>query len=825
MSQAALNMLPGRDRLSNSDIFLSTLTAEPPSQMLDSVNCDAIFADDPTAAGPFANYIAFLSSNQSGFHDEGGHEDQDWGIISDPAQHQYNPSLISTIDEQLQRNQFSNSDSKRGGAGDTIGGLLNLTSPSTATSDVGTISANTQPTEHGSSTRKLRRQNHSCDQCRSSKRACDLPMTVRISHKKPSTSCSTCNNRGRSCTVMWLAGKKSKSYAKKGANAVSYVAEADDTDAEKQLTDRVRHPTPGEISSVESDLSKQVDSREISLQYFNLYVDVCDMPISECLLQGSMPPQYGRGIAALAPLSASQNLAIYLKKANAWISSCWEANSESDLWSSNAAAPHAFCTVTLLDALFQGRGYKKLPHMPSSLRDASINDAYKWVAIATAAQFTIDTNRSASYSRDLAIVTWRKARAIVFKNMAATDSFRQSLSMILFGLIIRPNISPDEDNVSETDSVYALCEGIRRLDSLCAKASSHLQEMKENCPYSGGNLTWELTSDVIDNLLDLVYAIQWLVYIANDVAVVTSRGEICPMPNEPTELDFRCPQRFMGALQTPDIATSVTVHEDQDIENSILSRAMTERQTLMVLECSNISYNEVKQAVRDSAPLLILMWKALASFMLVNKTVKTGKADYKIIASRYEATMNLVALWRSSFGIFDGKSIKYLQQSPSELRRILAFCVNDGDLGVLLLYDTAQKLEKDLAERPPTPEKNILCNILHATGSSLKSQRFMSAVQISTLASICGRASSPGFEENGGLKTYVQDIGAHPNPMMVVQAQTLSARALADGVSDRVNEMDTTGASKMASKLEACLKTLRDLQNTLTTFPDVSVAA
>lgn len=751
MSRTPLNnMLRDQGRMSNSDILLPTSASEPAVQMLDDVNCDGIFTDDPTATGPFANYIAYLSSNQPGLHDEGSHEYQVWGSNSDPDQHQHYPSLIPNIDEQLQRIQSPNFSGKSGGARDFIGDLLDSTSLTTA---------HAQPTKRSSPIQYPRRQNHSCDQCRSSKKACDLPLTVRISRRTPSTSCSTCNNRGLSCTVVWLASKKLKGHAKKRASMVSYVAEPDGTSAEEQPTDRLRSDILENISTVESDLSRQLNAREISLQYFNLYIDVCDMPLSACLLQGSMPPQCGLGIAALAPLSASQNLAIYMKRANAWINSCWGTSPDSDLWSSNTAAPHTFRTVALLDAIFQYRDYKKPPHIASSLRATSTNDTYRWVAIATAAQFTVATNQSSSYSRDLAIVTWRKARDMVFKNIAVTDSFRQSLSMTLFGLIIRPNISPEEDYISETDSLYSLCEGIRRLDSLCAKASSYLQSNKENCPYPRGDFTWELEPDIIKNLFELVGAIQRLSNFTNDMVVVTSQGDICPIPNKAIYLSPRSPHRSMCSFQPPDIATSVAADKD---ETSIISRARTKGQTLMALERSNGSYDDVEQAVGDSVPLHILLWRALTPFMLATKSVQTGQADYTAIASRYEAIMNLVALWRSSFGIFDRKSIKCLQQSPTKIRRIFAFCVNDCDLGVLLFYDTVQSLEKDLAEKPLTPEKNILCNTLHATRSSLKSQRLISALQISTLASICGRGSSPGFQENGGLKNYIQDIVARP---------------------------------------------------------------
>lgn len=57
---------------------------------------------------------------------------------------------------------------------------------------------------------------------------------------------------------------------------------------------------------------------------------------------------------------------------------------------------------------------------------------------------------------------------------------------------------------------------------------------------------------------------------------------------------------------------------------------------------------------------------------------------------------------------------------------------------------------------------------------------------------------------------------------MVVHAHTLSAQAFAAEVPTRVNLLDMKGASEMSTGLETCLQGLRELQDTLITFPGVS---
>lgn len=171
------------------------------------------------------------------------------------------------------------------------------------------------------------------------------------------------------------------------------------------------------------------------------------MPISQCLLQGSMLPRYSLGIAALAPLSGNMQLSNYLDKANLWIESCWETN--SSLWASTSVAPHIFRAVSILDSLFQRDGSRG-SLAPMTSRDSSITEAYKWVAMATAAQFAAgkdehgstsntDSRTARPRSRDIASATWRAAKQMVFGNIAATSSFRLALSLLLFGIIPPPD--------------------------------------------------------------------------------------------------------------------------------------------------------------------------------------------------------------------------------------------------------------------------------------------------------------------------------------------------------------------------------------------------
>lgn len=61
----------------------------------------------------------------------------------------------------------------------------------------------------------------------------------------------------------------------------------------------------GSLSRTEADLARQFTARVTCSQQFEIYVDTFDIPISECLAGGSMPPRYSLGVTACTPLENS----------------------------------------------------------------------------------------------------------------------------------------------------------------------------------------------------------------------------------------------------------------------------------------------------------------------------------------------------------------------------------------------------------------------------------------------------------------------------------------------------------------------------------------
>lgn len=138
-------------------------------------------------------------------------------------------------------------------------------------------------------------------------------------------------------------------------------------------------------------------------------------------------------------------MATYFEKANAWVQGCWEIDSVSSAdW--NTAPPHLFRVVSLLDAIFQ-RKNAGADSIYTTSRDTATTEAYKWAAVAQAAQLFVGRDTASrernppnngahlGYASDLARSAWCKAKDLVLRNLATVTSFRLALAMILFGQI------------------------------------------------------------------------------------------------------------------------------------------------------------------------------------------------------------------------------------------------------------------------------------------------------------------------------------------------------------------------------------------------------
>lgn len=606
-----------------------------------------------------------------------------------------------------------------------------------------------------------RRQNHACDQCRASKKACDLAMNASTSQKHAqSPPCTTCMVRGQDCTTVWAVKRQSAQEARRASRAARNLQTGESV-VKWTSTDGAtpeRHfgiPTP--TSTIEIELARKLIANDTCTEQFHLYVDAFDVPISQCLLSGSMPPRYSLGVIAFESLSRSPYISDQVKRANSWVETCWSASTQETGLASMAAAPHLFRTVSMLDALFcRPSTLKAGSH--TAARDAAITEAYKWVAVATAAQFSLETvqadcsTQPASEStrvrsRDIAIAAWRKAKEKVFGNIAATDSFRLAQSLVLFGFISPPSESKEDQALCEEDSTFAFCEGLRRLQTLCGKARATM-EADTQCTASQSACAAKGTvlSHVAADVLELIGAVEWFVAMVNSIIIGTSKGSICPLPVDASQTCAHDPKAKSSLLRPS---------YDHDLDNAILARARSEAKAVTTVWFqAGDNDHSIIQAGRQSASVAILLWKAVSRFIIAIDPIRTGSdnADYDLILQRYSTAAAIIELWRTTFGAFDTLANVSLQRYRRQAWRMFAFCSNDTDLAILLFHDAVAELEAQVSLSSSSIAEQRLARTLRETNSFRARQRLLSAAQVSIVAASC----------QSGFTTNLSEVAIHP---------------------------------------------------------------
>lgn len=620
--------------------------------------------------------------------------------------------------------------------------------------------------------RPQRRQNRACDQCRLSKKACDLPSCATLSTDKRRIACSTCRVKKVDCTVTWLA-KKQKFGQKSKASRLA--ASLSPQSPPKTPFETLYSDTLVEAESSPSGTALRLFlGREMCAQKFQLYVEATDMPLSQCLWYGSMPPRYSFGVTAYTQLANSDSITLSacLQKAKEWIGSCWATRSGT--WATLASAPHLLRTTSVLDSVFE----YKVSSRASAMRDTSITETYKWVAVATGAQFTTDAadrsdafesnvRNESSYDRDISYAAWDKARKMLFGNIASTTSFRLAMALVLFGLITPPK-QDGEVELPMLDTEYAFCEGLQRLQKLCSLARDRL-EAEESVSIGGQHQEFDsvrtLPADIKINILELVAAVEWLTTLANNFVASTTLGKVCAI--DPDSVNIGAAD-LHGMDRTAADKDSVALWDSrpsqQDIKESVVIRAKTESQAFATLWSNGVSDERLFYAARNTASVSILLSQTLARFTIAVEKLRYRDVDFEAILHHFDTTMELVELWREIFGTLASTSTSRLQQPFSGHWRMIAMCSGDTELCILLFYDIAQKLERRLSKLH-VAEKSAMATVLtalQATKSHRNQQRVISAFEILVVASTCLPNSSQPRPCDASETSRLRLIGTHP---------------------------------------------------------------
>ncbi|OAQ67803.1 fungal zn(2)-Cys(6) binuclear cluster domain-containing protein [Pochonia chlamydosporia 170] len=601
----------------------------------------------------------------------------------------------------------------------------------------------------------LRRQNHACDTCRSSKRACDLPVDGTVLQKHETRqSCTTCRIRGVPCTTIWLSKKRSQ-RAKKWAQNAARNSGVNGRKAVESVAVANDCPVP-KFGTKQNELATTVLAGALCEELCHVYISVWDIPISQCLLQGSLPPQYSRGISAYGPLCRELRESDRIPQGKSWILTHWpleDSNTASPMKMVTDSRPHLFNTAYVLDVFFSESGHSSLPPNLRLTRDKTIDDAYKWAAVATAAQFVVGESEKTndrsersrkkallSQSRDVAACAWHKARDAAFRSIAATTSFRHAIALVIFGMIPTSGNSAHDGRLYEQDSVYALREGLQRLCNLCKRARLRLaatdttNRAQDSPRDERSSSSHELFPGVTENLIELLGAVEWMVSMLNSLAIVTSKGSNCPLPIDRQHTET--PWEDSTWLNT----TPISWPYDPEIDHSIVTRAEVQSTTVAMYQ--DLGFDEAMlQAGRQTTCLAFLLWKHVAQFVLATKEIgdSTRSCNFDTLCRHYKTIASLIALWSRSFGsVPPGTSLDLKQ---TKCGRMFAFHANTGNFAILLFYEVARELEDRLSALPPNRAGDGLTNALRYARTRLKSQRLMSATMTSIIISGCTSGS------------------------------------------------------------------------------------
>lgn len=613
--------------------------------------------------------------------------------------------------------------------------------------------------------RGTRRQNHSCDPCRTAKRACDLsPETDIPSGTHVSVqSCSMCKARGVECTVLWLARRKSAkrtSVATQRASQVVAVAAATIT-------------TPA--IAMESELALQVATRNICDMQFELYVDIFDMPLSQCILPGSMSPRHHLGAAAFSLLSESAVISTQFNKASEWINSCGRHSYKDRYTASLDSIPHIFRTVSMLDAIFQQAPRWRV----SESRNTAITEAYRWVAIASVSQYSPIASKQPLGTGDVAaglgrsLAAFRRARDMVFNNISAVTSFRLAFSMLILGSISPPGEGEEKQRFQE-DTSFALGEGMRRLRLLCTRAKDILQGADLKGPLYEH---LKLSSNTSQLVLELIASVEWLTHIIN-VSIVASSRRISFTPHA-YSLSTTPVQRDTSIQLGSSYLSPILLKGDdqEEAENAIVARAAAYTKSFIAV-WKTMKHEEFVCLVEGSADrtfiagtrcaasMTVMLWKTLASLTVATEVEITTSEEYAEIERLYERMGELIELWRNFFGTFDFKTKLNVPRAPPNSCRMFKFCSNDADLAILLFCDLGDDLERRLAMDAGSAilSRQHLLRTLRDDQTRRSAQQLVSAIQVATISqkNTAEGHVDDAFDAHRPISSFARNISMYP---------------------------------------------------------------
>ena len=667
--------------------------------------------------------------------------------------------------------------------------LLTSSARSTETSISTSSSAIHLPDEN----RRKRVQYRSCDQCRASKRACDLSSTTL-------SPCSTCNTRQIKCTTEWLGQKRPK--------RLHPVSDATP----------VSPPSPCNDSKIVPDaLAEHVKGCKL-----RIYTNMFEFPFSHWLAPGCNPYFASFDQLETEPIEGQLARCIQLTS-GAYDEIKGVSNDLSNLVQQ----------FSVLDALFLRIQLQKRGVAVDDIGDARlrgirernkvIDEALIWAAVAHAFQYTVTADfapsgaqraQAKSRSRMLTTLAWQKARTALFANVSF-NSFRNAFAFIIFGITTPPTMHNAGQSSPFEDTAFAVKHGLRLLQALCHHAKAiigsawngpnhiALQALKVAMWFN--DICKAILTPVMTGLLGdaanttLLFDVHSLT-LSDDITLIRHLPLVRSLVGDGVAPDPGLVGASPSDCRTNQVVSDPWTQVINEAQNSLMSLAILSFKFDAFADSDLI---ELDHELKEAAAYKTLIWKIVADL----------EADPSSSLSM-DVAIAIAKQWQASHAlVLDSALTAYDRLEPGS-RSMLLFAVHHSSLGLFYLDALMCKVEPDHKQRSLEWQT--------VDPGNLSSAR--------RVAQICSRARQDALgglivtadeAEHGTTRNSAQTLPmgqwCHLFPPLVLQSQAWAAHYLL-----RQAELQPESTEKCLEWIQLvddCLFCLDMMQDSLASFP------
>jgi len=303
-----------------------------------------------------------------------------------------------------------------------------------------------------------RLQNRACDQCRRSKRRCDLaeagPDGLPIQHDGP---CKLCVRKNLQCTTHWSALQQTVSSSRQELRHISQTS-ASYTALQDQLSSH--QYIPAGLTSTSKSLADNIDGLYISTKQLFTYVAAWEWVWQHFLGSGATPVGVGldaavhprRGLLSTSAASAWDNMMV--------------VNNVPHI------SPNFFYSTFVCDEAYRPSGrFKRLPKKADEIS----MKALQYAIVAYASQYgsqnpgewrdTEDEKLRRHKDTQVAEAAWSRARDFLMAH-SSVSTFRMAYALHLFSNTCPPLRSANAESDVVQDAVFMLQTGLRMMDDL-----------------------------------------------------------------------------------------------------------------------------------------------------------------------------------------------------------------------------------------------------------------------------------------------------------------------------------------------------------------------